>query len=211
MLGSGDFTLGVSGALGGASAVLVIDETPPPAGTIPAAASFARLTTMLAGSGAGRGFASLDAAIPPDSEWLGRVLYARWYVDDPGAPGGVATTALIRFQIFGPHGSGALGVGGAPTLPLLLQLYPSSPNPFVGARSTLRYDLFASSDVRLSVYDAQGRAVRRLIDQRGQLAGAHTVTWDGRDDAGRTLARGVYFYRVETDLGSQSQRVVKLD
>ena len=29
-------------------------------------------------------------------------------------------------------------------------------------------------------------------------AGAHTSRWDGRDDGGRPVASGVYFYRLET-------------
>jgi hypothetical protein len=29
-------------------------------------------------------------------------------------------------------------------------------------------------------------------------AGFHTAVWDGRDDSGRRVAAGIYFYRLET-------------
>jgi len=66
------------------------------------------------------------------------------------------------------------------------------PNPF-GARTTIRYDLPSPERVNLFVADPSGRVVRRLV--RGtQGAGAHSLDWDGRDDAGREVAAGVYLY-----------------
>jgi flagellar hook assembly protein FlgD len=64
--------------------------------------------------------------------------------------------------------------------------------------------------VRLAVYDIAGRAVRRLVDRDAAAPGAYSATWDGRDDAGRAVPGGVYFYRLETDGGTRSTRVVRL-
>jgi flagellar hook assembly protein FlgD len=48
------------------------------------------------------------------------------------------------------------------------------------------------------VYDVAGRIVRTLAD--GTLAsGRHEQTWDGRDEAGKTVAAGVYFVRLDAD------------
>src|SRR6266403_1331683 len=59
LAGNPSFAVGVSNALGGATAVLVIDSSDPGTGpTIPATASFARLTLQLSGTGAGQGFGS---------------------------------------------------------------------------------------------------------------------------------------------------------
>jgi hypothetical protein len=61
-----------------------------------------------------------------------------------------------------------------------------------------------SYGVRLSIYDVNGRLVRKLVDGP-QTAGAHTELWNGTDDAGRGVASGRYFARIEA--GSFSRNV----
>jgi hypothetical protein len=51
--------------------------------------------------------------------------------------------------------------------------------------------------VQVYVYDVAGRRVRMLAD-RVFPAGEQTLTWDGTDDGGRKLSRGVYFVRSST-------------
>ena len=53
----------------------------------------------------------------------------------------------------------------------------------------------AADRVEAKLYDVSGRLVRTLAE-RNFPAGEHHLTWDGRDDDGRLLARGVYFARV---------------
>ncbi|UCG43072.1 MAG: T9SS type A sorting domain-containing protein, partial [candidate division WOR-3 bacterium] len=53
------------------------------------------------------------------------------------------------------------------------------------------------AEVSLQVFDASGRVVRTLISGR-RAAGTYTTTWNGKDDAGRKLARGIYFVRLKT-------------
>jgi flagellar hook assembly protein FlgD len=36
-----------------------------------------------------------------------------------------------------------------------------------------------------------------VLDGGVQAAGAHTLSWDGRDQRGKSVASGVYFYRLE--------------
>lgn len=52
------------------------------------------------------------------------------------------------------------------------------------------------ADARLVVYDLNGRPVRHLL-KATVAAGWTELTWDGRDDAGRALPAGAYFYRLE--------------
>jgi flagellar hook assembly protein FlgD len=62
----------------------------------------------------------------------------------------------------------------------------------------------------VEVFDTTGRMVRRLIDEN-LSSGPHSTTWDGRNDAGRLAAPGVYFYHLATEGGfSGSQKVVVL-
>jgi len=46
------------------------------------------------------------------------------------------------------------------------------------------------------VYNVAGQRVRTLVNGR-QRAGYKAIEWDGRDDAGRRVAPGVYFYRMK--------------
>jgi hypothetical protein len=67
------------------------------------------------------------------------------------------------------------------------------------------FSLPRSSSVTVGIYDAAGRLVRSLLnDVRG--AGEHLVTWDGRDDAARRLASGMYFVRLSWPGGSSVTR-----
>jgi flagellar hook assembly protein FlgD len=49
--------------------------------------------------------------------------------------------------------------------------------------------------------------VRTLVDEP-QKAGTHRVSWDGRDNAGRQVASGVYLYRLEAGDFSKSEKMV---
>ena len=70
-----------------------------------------------------------------------------------------------------------------------------APNPF-RQKARIHFSAPASGEVRLAVYDAAGRRIRTLLDG-AVAAGAHQLTWDGMDDAGRPLGSGVYFYRLD--------------
>ena len=106
LVGNASFTVGISNALGGAQAVLVIDSNDPGAGpTIPATASFARLSLTLSGNGAGQGSGSASLLIPGNSSVVGQSFFGRWYVRDAAAAGGVSASPAFRFTVFGDTSS----------------------------------------------------------------------------------------------------------
>jgi hypothetical protein len=80
-------------------------------------------------------------------------------------------------------------------IPTRVELAQNRPNPF-GPATRISYGLPRSEFTRISVFDAAGRRVRNLVEAT-QQAGMHEITWDGRDDAGRPVGSGVYFYRLE--------------
>ncbi len=82
------------------------------------------------------------------------------------------------------------------------------PNPF-NASTTIRYVLPAPGERDLAIYDVAGRHVRSLASGT-VAAGEQQAVWDGRDDAGNRVSPGVYLYRLRTDSGVQSRRVVYL-
>jgi hypothetical protein len=87
-------------------------------------------------------------------------------------------------------------------------LGPVSPNPFVGG-TEISFSIPASSHVTVGVYDVSGRLVATLVDDV-VAAGRQSVSWDGRDAAGRNVARGVYFCRMEAGTFRATEKVVLL-
>jgi len=82
------------------------------------------------------------------------------------------------------------------------------PNPF-NHGTIFNYTLTQPGPIRLTVFNSAGRLVCRLI--RGhKTVGLHEIRWDGRDDCGRVAASGTYYYRLETDHGATTKRVVLL-
>ena len=72
----------------------------------------------------------------------------------------------------------------------------NSPNPF-GSSTRIPYRLSEAADATLAVFDAKGARVRTLRAEF-TLAGEHAADWDGRDDAGRAVASGVYFCKLSS-------------
>jgi hypothetical protein len=66
------------------------------------------------------------------------------------------------------------------------------PNPF-NASVSLKYSLASGAYLRLEVVDIHGRRVKRLADGWAP-ARPNQMVWDGRDEAGREAASGLYFY-----------------
>jgi hypothetical protein len=77
------------------------------------------------------------------------------------------------------------------------RLEPPAPNPF-NPRTTLRFALppGGSWPLRLEVRDVRGRLVRILIEGE-RPGGSYAVEWDGRTDAGRPVASGIYLVLLE--------------
>jgi hypothetical protein len=89
-----------------------------------------------------------------------------------------------------------------------LTLGRSYPNPF-NPQTVIPYDIPANGRVRMAIYDPSGRLVRLLVDE-AQEAGKHETSWNGRDDAGRTVSSGVYFCVLETGKERRTQKLVLL-
>ncbi len=70
----------------------------------------------------------------------------------------------------------------------------SFPNPF-SPSTTLSFDIAHAESVLVDIYDPTGRIIRRI--RPGLLgSGTHQIRWDGRDESGRRLSSGVFFYRL---------------
>ena len=79
--------------------------------------------------------------------------------------------------------------------PTKFTLFQNFPNPF-NPKTTINYSLNQNSHVQLTIYNIQGKEVRRLVDTM-QSAGNYSVSWDSKDNAGKFVSSGMYFYELE--------------
>jgi endonuclease I len=93
-----------------------------------------------------------------------------------------------------------------PVRPAAVALFQNVPNPFNPA-TTISYELDRASGVQLQVFDLGGRLVQTLV-QGTEQAGRHDQVWQGRDQADRPVAAGVYFYRLRADEKVQTRRML---
>lgn len=116
----------------------------------------------------------------------------------------LACDSLSTARDFG-YAVAALDAGGARPRVGLAQ---NSPNPF-RPRTVIAFELARTGLATLTVLDVAGRPVRTLL-QGETAAGPHRVEWDGRDEQGRALAEGIYFYTLATADGRWMKRMTLL-
>jgi hypothetical protein len=92
------------------------------------------------------------------------------------------------------------------TLPYGFELGQNYPNPFNPA-CNIEYSLPKGSPVNLSIYNILGQKVRILVNEY-QSAGYKSVRWDGKDNLGREVTSGIYFYRIEAGDFVQAKKMV---
>jgi hypothetical protein len=106
-----------------------------------------------------------------------------------------------------PASAGTVTAVTEPVIPQVFALHQNVPNPF-NPVTTIRYDVPAGGgEVTLRVYDVGGRLVRTLVDGT-EGPGEKTVTWDGRNDRGRVVASGVYFYRLTSETYTHTRKML---
>jgi len=87
-------------------------------------------------------------------------------------------------------------------------LFQNYPNPF-NLQTTIRYKLSTSCRVKLEIFNSLGRLVTTIVD--GEKApGEYEVLWDGKDETGREVASGIYFYRLRMGTVYQVKRMTVL-
>lgn len=89
---------------------------------------------------------------------------------------------------------GTISWAAQKAVPDAFEVGQNYPNPF-NPSTEIAYALPEGANVNVEVYNILGQRVKTLINEF-QDAGNYTVTWNGDDEYGSTVASGVYFYRV---------------
>ncbi len=85
----------------------------------------------------------------------------------------------------------------------------ASPNPFYSSVQ-IQYTVPFEENVNIMIYDMSGRIVTSLINGT-QSAQPHSVIWDGSDERGVPVSRGMYMYRVECGSSVATGKLILLN
>ncbi len=79
------------------------------------------------------------------------------------------------------------------------------PNPF-NSTTILSYEVKKGEHVGLRIYDILGREVRELVNG-AQKEGYYRVAWDGRNNQGKEVTSGIYFYQLRAGDYKQTRKL----
>lgn len=124
----------------------------------------------------------------------------------------IEANRTYTYQLQAVDNDGAVGVVRTVTLtvkpPATFELGQNFPNPFNPVTS-ISYALAEPSHVRITVYNLVGQAVRVLVD-KDQPVGFHTIRWDGRNQRGQSVSSGIYLYQIEAGTFVDTRKMLLL-
>ena len=80
------------------------------------------------------------------------------------------------------------------------------PNPF-NPETTIRFSTAAKGPVAIDIYNIKGQLVRKLLNTTLE-AGNHNIVFDGKDENGKFIASGMYFYKMQTGKFSSIRKMI---
>lgn len=153
----------------------------------------------------GRGFKVVDLRDPLQPRVIGELFQSGEIASLRAFAGGVLVGDWDDGLVMYPaQCTPVAGVGPAPVT-AKAPVIRVTPNPLT-TRTEIAFDVERAGSLDVQVFDVAGRRVRRfgggVVD-----AGPARLTWDGRDDSGRTLPAGVYFVKVQSGESTFTSRL----
>lgn len=90
-----------------------------------------------------------------------------------------------------------------------IKLYQNYPNPF-SEKTVISYNIPKHNDVTIKVYNILGQEVRALITTEIQ-EGFNNVIWDGKDNFGKKVSSGIYFYKIKSGGRTKIKKMLYLE
>jgi len=89
-----------------------------------------------------------------------------------------------------------------------LELFQNYPNPF-NQNTVIRYSLNPARSIHttLKIYNILGKGVRELVCTK-QCSGDYTILWDGKDNKGKEVSSGIYFYQLQAGDYNETKKLV---
>tara|TARA_Y100001980_G_C14294228_1_gene124106 strand:- start:184 stop:540 length:357 start_codon:yes stop_codon:yes gene_type:complete len=85
----------------------------------------------------------------------------------------------------------------------LSQNYPNPFNPI----TNIEYSMSKNSNVSINIYDISGKLVKKLLNE-SKNPGFHSVRWDSKNNVGKKVSSGLYFYKMQTDNFEQVRKMI---
>lgn len=89
-----------------------------------------------------------------------------------------------------------------------LALFQNQPNPF-NPSTKIAFTLPGATHARLSIYNVDGKLVKTLVDELLD-GGFRECFWNATGDDGAPVSSGVYFYRLHTNSGTLTKKMLLL-
>ena len=96
----------------------------------------------------------------------------------------------------------------AKKIPETYALEQNYPNPF-NPTTTITYRMPRSGKVKIEIFTMLGQRIRTLVE-RNVRAGSYQVSWDAKDDFGKSVATGMYLYRMTSGDFSAMRKLILL-
>jgi flagellar hook assembly protein FlgD len=76
------------------------------------------------------------------------------------------------------------------------------PNPFYNETQII-FHLINAGKTELAIYNMSGQKIRTLINSF-YTSGRHSVVWDGKNNLGKSVGSGIYFYKIRVNSKSEA-------
>jgi hypothetical protein len=86
------------------------------------------------------------------------------------------------------------------------KLKQNYPNPF-NPTTNIPYTLSRNSRIKIIIYDMLGSEIRTLVDEF-KVVGSYQTIWDGKNNNGRNVSSGVYFYQMTAENYAQVKKLI---
>jgi flagellar hook assembly protein FlgD len=93
-------------------------------------------------------------------------------------------------------------------IPKEFELRQNYPNPF-NAGTAISFDIPQACQAKVRIYNILGQLVVTLYD-KPTYPGRYTITWDGKDEKGKEISSGIYFYQLSTPGFTKSSKMLLL-
>ena len=121
----------------------------------------------------------------------------QWPSNISGTPVGTAVTWLDNLEIWNGLPNQTDISHPSFSNPNNFTLQQNYPNPF-NHSATIKYSVTKPCNVQIKIFNQLGQEVCTLINEH-KPAGNHFVTWDGKDNSGKQVSSGIYFYNINID------------
>lgn len=87
-------------------------------------------------------------------------------------------------------------------------LLKNSPNPF-NPETNISFKLYKDTKIKLNIYNINGKLVKTIVNH-SLLRGDYNYIWNGRDENDLEVSSGIFFYKLKTDYGEETRKMLFL-